>query len=282
VDTKVSPVLVLNLDYLFTDFLNRFFSFLVLEVCLLGQNIDAYGRDMIPKRKFSDLLKIVGRIPGLKRLRFVTSHPRYMSMSVIDAVTETQPVICQSFHVPFQSGSNKILNTMGRGHTREAYLAIISRIRSKLPDASITTDAIVGFPGETEEDFQDTLRLMEEVRFDSVNTAAYSPRPHTPAASWGHLQLPEDVKKDRLQRINALNLKHASERRERMLGRTVEILVEDINPRMPLTQVLGRTSHGYIVYCDGDLDLLSGKLVSVLINQCHTYYLSGEIIKELD
>jgi tRNA-2-methylthio-N6-dimethylallyladenosine synthase len=244
----------------------------------LGQNIDAYGRDMIPKRKFSDLLKILGQIPGLQRLRFVTSHPRYMSMSVIDAVAETQPVICQSFHIPFQSGSNKILNAMGRGHTREAYLAIISRIRSKLPDASITADVIVGFPGETEEDFQDTLQLMEEVQFDSINTAAYSPRPHTPAAAWEDLQLSEDVKKDRLQRINALNLKHASARRERMLGRTVEILVEDVNPKSPSTEVMGRTTHGYIVYCNGDFNSLSGKLVNVLINQCYTYYLSGELV----
>ena len=245
---------------------------------MLGQNIDAYGRDMSPKRKFSDLLTTVGKIQGLQRLRFVTSHPRYMSTGVIDAVVETQPVICQNFHIPFQSGSNSILEAMGRGHTRETYLAIISKIRSKLPDASITTDVIVGFPGETEDDFLDTLRLMEEVVFDSVNTAAYSPRPHTTAASWNDLQLSEDVKNDRLQRINVLNLKHALARRERMLGRTVEILVEGANAKMPEVQIMGRTTQGYIVYCDGDIGLLYGKLVNVLINECHTYFLSGEIV----
>lgn len=249
------------------------------EVTLLGQNIDAYGRDMIPKRKFSDLLRSVGAVPGLKRLRFVTSHPRYMSLGVIDAVAET-PSACESFHVPFQSGSNEILAAMGRGHTREKYLTIIDRIRSRLPDASITADVIVGFPGETEEDFQETLRLMEEVVFDSVNTAAFSPRPNTPAAEWQN-QLPEDVKQDRLRRINALNLKHAAERRARMQGRTVEVLVEERNVKVP-TQVMGRTRHGFIVYFNGDIDELRGKLVNVKIEKCKTYYLAGSITEVLE
>ena len=135
---------------------------------------------------------------------------------------------------------------------------------------------IVGFPGETEEQFQDTLSLMEEVKFDSVNTAAYSPRPNTPAAVWDD-QLSEEVKTDRLRRINALNLKHAEERRARMMGRTVEILVEERNVKKP-TQVMGRTRHGYIVYCDGDIDVLRGKLVNVKIDECKTYYLAGRIV----
>jgi len=153
------------------------------EVTLLGQNIDAYGRDMTPKRKFSDLLRSVGNVEGLKRLRFVTSHPKYMSLGVIDAVAET-PAACWNFHVPFQSGNNKVLDDMGRGYTREKFLKIVERIRSRLPEASITADVIVGFPGETEEQFQDTLSLMKEVVFDTVNTASYSPRPNTPAAEW--------------------------------------------------------------------------------------------------
>ena len=232
---------------------------------------------MIPKRKFSDLLRTVGAIPGLERLRFVTSHPRYMSLGVVDAVADT-PAACENFHIPFQSGSNDILAAMGRGHTREKYLHIVNRIRTRLPDASITADVIVGFPGETEEDFQDTLRLMEEVVFDSVNTAAYSPRPNTPAAAWED-QLEDHVKQERLQRINALNLKHAAQRRARLMGRTVEILVEERNVKRP-TQVMGRTTHGYIVYCDGDIDVLRGALVSVLIDTCETYYLSGSIVEK--
>ena len=236
----------------------------------------AYGRDMIPKRKFSDLLRTVGAVPGLKRLRFVTSHPRYMSLGVVDAVAET-PAACESFHIPFQSGSNEVLANMGRGHTREKYLHIIDRIRTRLPDAAITADVIVGFPGETEEEFQETLTLMDAVVFDSVNTAAYSPRPNTPAAVWGD-QIPDKVKQDRLQRINELNLKHAAQRRARLLGRTVEILVEERNVKKP-TQVMGRTTHGYIVYCDGDIDELQGKLVHVKIDTCQTYYLAGEIVE---
>ena len=230
---------------------------------------------MIPKRKFSDLLRTVGTVPGLKRLRFVTSHPRYMSLGVIDAVAET-PSACWNFHVPFQSGSNEILAAMGRGHTREKYLKIVDRIRHRLPEASITADVIVGFPGETEYLFLETLSLMEEVKFDSVNTAAYSPRPNTPAAEWD-CQLTEEVKQDRLQHINRLNLQHAGERRARMLDRTVEILVEERNVKVP-TQVMGRTTQGYIVYFDGDIEDLKGEIVNVNIHTCQTYYLAGKMV----
>ncbi|KAL7576306.1 hypothetical protein ACA910_018127 [Epithemia clementina (nom. ined.)] len=243
------------------------------EVTLLGQNIDAYGRDMIPKQKFSDLISIVGGVPGLKRLRFVTSHPRYMSLGVVDAVAET-PTACESFHIPFQSGSNEILAAMGRGHTREKYLYIINRIRSRIPDAAINADAIVGFPGETEEQFQETLSLMEEVVFDSVNTAAYSPRPNTPAALMEN-QIPDEVKQDRLQRILALNKKHAAQRRARLLGETVEILVEERNVKVP-NQVMGRTRHGYLVFCEGDIDELKGCLVHVQIDTSQVYHLAGK------
>ena len=133
------------------------------EITLLGQNIDAYGRDLSPKRKFSDLLSLVGSVSGLKRVRFVTSHPRYMSKGVVDAVA-SHSSICNSFHIPFQSGNNKVLLEMGRGHTREKYLQIVKRVRTRIPDAAITADVIVAFPGETEEEFEDTLKLMDEVR----------------------------------------------------------------------------------------------------------------------
>ena len=137
---------------------------------------------------------------------------------------------------------------------------------------------IVGFPGETEEQFEDTLRLMREVKFDTVNTAAYSPRPNTPAADWDN-QVPDEVKQDRLQRINVLVKEHARERRERMIGRVVEVLVEERNVRVP-NQVMGRTRHGYITYFKGDIDELRGKLVNVRIHSCQSFHLVGEITDE--
>jgi len=197
-----------------------------------------------------------------------------MSDGVVDAVANHDS-LCNSFHIPFQSGSDNVLKEMGRGHTRAKYMQIIDRIRSKIPDASITADVIVGFPGETEEEFLDTLSLMEEVKFDSVNTAAYSPRPNTPAATWDN-QLSEEVKSDRLQRINRLNLKHAAERRARMVGREVEVLVEGRNVKIP-TQVFGRTEHGYLVYFEGLIEELEGKMVDVKIVDSGTYSLTGEI-----
>ena len=234
---------------------------------------------MIPKRKFSDLLRAVGTVPGLKRLRFVTSHPRYMSLGVVDAVAET-PTACLNFHIPPQSGSNAVLEAMGRGHTREKYLQIVDRIRERCPDAAISADIIVGFPGETEEQFVETLDLLEEVKFDMVNTAAYSPRPNTPAADWEN-QLDDDVKQDRLQRINRMVTAHAAERRARMMDRVVEVLVEERNVKIP-TQIMGRTTHGYVVYFDGDIDELRGKLVNVKITACQSFSLTGTFVDVVD
>lgn len=143
----------------------------------------------------------------------------------------------------------------------------------RIPDAAITADAFVGFPGETEEDFQASLRLMEQVKFDIVNTAAYSPRPNTPAATWEN-QVPEALKQERLRRMNVVVKEHAEERRARMVGRTEEVLIEERNVRIP-TQVMGRTRHGYIVYCDGDIDELKGKLINVKIETSKSFYLTG-------
>jgi tRNA-2-methylthio-N6-dimethylallyladenosine synthase len=152
----------------------------------------------------------------------------------------------------------------------------LSALAQRLPDAAITADVIVGFPGETEEQFQESLSLMEEVKFDQVNTAAYSPRPNTPAAAWED-QVAEDVKQDRLQRINLLVKAHARERRARMVGRTVEVLVEERNVRKP-TQVMGRTTHGYIVYFEGEIDELRGEFVNVLIESSAAFYLAGTMV----
>jgi len=244
------------------------------EVTLLGQNIDSWGRDLQPSQKFADLLRDIGATPGLARLRFVTSHPRYMSPRVVDAVAET-PALCEMFHIPFQSGDDDILREMARGYTAEKFLRIVERIRERIPDAAITADAIVGFPGETDEQFENTLKLMEAVKFDQLNTAAYSPRPHTPAAAWDN-QVDEAVKKERLQIINRLAAEHALERRQRYLGRVVEVLVEQRNPKHP-AQVKGRNRQGCPVFFDGDIEELKGQLVPVRITEALTYSLVGEM-----
>ena len=244
------------------------------EVTLLGQNIDSWGSDLNPKQTFADMLRDMGSTPGLHRMRFVTSHPKYMSERVIDAVAET-PALCEMFHIPFQSGDDEILRQMARGYTAKRFLQIVHTIRERIPDAAITADAIVGFPGETEEQFENTLKLMEAVKFDQLNTAAYSPRPHTPAAEWGN-QVDEKVKKERLARINALAGKHALERRQRYLGRVEEVLVEQRNPKRP-EQVKGRNRQGCPVFFVGDADELKGRLVPVRITEALTYSLVGEL-----
>lgn len=244
------------------------------EVTLIGQNIDAYGRDAVPKQSFASLLEYLDtRLPNPMRIRYVTSHPRYFSDRVIDAVANLEKV-CECFHMPFQAGDDKVLRHMRRGYSYDSYMRIIHKIRKRAPDASICGDVIVGFPGETDEAFEKTLQLMEEVKFDNLNTFAYSPRPNTEAALWEN-QVPEEVKSERLQRVQELAAKHGLERSKRYLGRVVEVLVEDPNPRNP-AQVLGRTRQGRQVYFDGDLAELKGKFINVKITEARTWSLVGE------
>ncbi len=250
------------------------------EVTLLGQNIDAYGRDLPGvtetgrhQHTLTDLLYYVHDVPGIERLRFATSHPRYFTERLIRACQEL-PKVCEHFHIPFQSGDNEILKTMKRGYTHEKYRQIIAKIREYMPDASVSADAIVGFPGETEEQFENTLNLVDDLAFDQVNTAAYSPRPGTPAALWEN-QLSEEVKSDRLQRLNHLVSQKASERSQRYLGRIEEILVEAQNLKDP-TQVMGRTRGNRLTFFTGDINRLQGQLVKLKITEVRAFSLSGE------
>jgi tRNA-2-methylthio-N6-dimethylallyladenosine synthase len=252
------------------------------EITLLGQNIDAYGRDMVPKRSFADLLHYLNaNLPpteggggmGGPRIRYVTSHPRYFSDRVIEAVASLDKV-CECFHMPFQAGDDTVLKQMRRGYTRDSYLKIIDRIRTASPDAAITADVIVGFPGETEEAFQHTLDVMRAVKFDNLNSFAYSARPNTEAASWTDGHVPEDVKRERLARVQELATQHGLERSRRYVGRTEEVLVEDRNPRNP-RQVMGRTRQGRQVFFDGDIDDLRGRFVPVQIVEAGTWSLMG-------
>jgi len=175
------------------------------EVTLLGQIIDLYGRDLRPRMTFDELLRKVASVKGLERLRFLTSHPKYMSKDIIDTVAET-PNICEFFHLPLQSGNNEILEKMNRRNTMEEYEELINYIRLKVPDSTITTDLIVGFPGETEEQFLDTVNACIKFEFDNAMTAAYSPRPGTPAAEMDN-QLSEEEKYKRLNYLNKIKMK---------------------------------------------------------------------------
>ncbi|MDJ1184340.1 tRNA (N6-isopentenyl adenosine(37)-C2)-methylthiotransferase MiaB [Roseofilum casamattae] len=252
------------------------------EITLLGQNIDAYGRDLPGvtaegrrKNTLTDLLYFVHDVPGMERLRFATSHPRYFTERLIRACAEL-PKVCEHFHIPFQSGDNEILKAMKRGYTHQKYRRIIDKVRSYMPDASISADAIVGFPGETEEQFQNTLQLVEDIGFDQLNTAAYSPRPGTEAAVW-EKQLSEEVKSDRLQRLNHLVAIKAQERSQRYLGRVETVLVEDRNPKLA-TQVMGRTDGNRLTFFEGDINELKGQLVKVKITETRAFSLTGESI----
>ncbi len=253
------------------------------EVTLLGQNIDAYGRDLPGvtaegrhQHTLTDLLYYVHDVPAISRLRFATSHPRYFTERLIRACAEL-PKVCEHFHIPFQSGDNEVLKLMARGYTHEKYRRIIETIRRYMPDASISADAIVGFPGETEEQFENTLALVADIGFDLLNTAAYSPRPGTPAAVWSN-QLSEEVKSDRLQRLNHLVSITAESRSQRYLGRIEEVLVEEQNTKNP-SQVMGRTRGNRLTFFTGDIAELRGQLVQVKITEVRAFSLTGELIE---
>ncbi len=253
------------------------------EVTLLGQNIDAYGRDLPGttaegrnKYTLTDLLYYVHDVPGIERIRFATSHPRYFTERLIKACQEL-PKVCEHFHIPFQSGDNEVLKAMRRGYTHEKYRRIIDTIRSYMPDASISADAIVAFPGETEAQFENTLKLVDEIGFDQLNTAAYSPRPGTPAATWDN-QLSEEVKGDRLQRLNHLVAQKAAERSQRYAGRIEEVLVEDQNPKNP-SQVMGRTRGNRLTFFEGDINELKGKIIAVKITEARAFSLTGKAVE---
>jgi tRNA-2-methylthio-N6-dimethylallyladenosine synthase len=253
------------------------------EVTLLGQNIDAYGRDLPGstadgrhQHTFTDLLTFVHDVPGIERIRFATSHPRYFTERLVRTCAEL-PKVCEHFHIPFQSGDNDVLKAMARGYTQEKYRRIIDTVRRYMPDASISADAIVGFPGETEEQFQRTMELVNDIAFDQLNTAAYSPRPGTPAALWEN-QLSEEVKADRLQRLNHLVNTKAAERSQRYQGRIETVLVEAANPKDP-TQVMGRTEGNRLTFFPGDFAALKGELVPVKITQVRPFSLTGEPLR---
>nr|AUG32235.1 hypothetical protein PLO_233 [Paulinella longichromatophora] len=256
------------------------------EITLLGQNIDAYGRDLPGihatgrrQHTLTDLLSFIHEIESIQRIRFATSHPRYFTERLIDMCAELSKV-CEHFHIPFQSGDDEILKSMGRGYNISRYRRIVDRIRSRMPHASITGDAIVGFPGETTSQYENTLRLIEEIGFDQVNTAAYSPRPNTPAADWAN-QIAEEVKVERLKKLNYLVEKKALQRSRRYLGSVEQILIEGINPKNP-NQLMGRTRSNRLTFCP-QIDpkgnqYNAGDLLMVHINEVRAFSLSATFL----
>ncbi len=253
------------------------------EITLLGQNIDAYGRDLPGITKegrrqntLTDLLHYIHNIEGIDRIRFATSHPRYFTNRLITACAEL-PKICEHFHIPFQSGDNQILKAMARGYTIEKYKTIIEHIRDLIPNAAISSDVIVGFPGEDDQQFQNTLSIIEEIGFDLVNTAAYSPRPNTPAATWKN-QIPDSIKIERLRELNSLVEKTAKKRNSRYKNHLEEVLAEGINPK-DKQQLMGRTRTNRLTFFprEGPQGQLykNGELVKLKINEVRSFSLSG-------
>lgn len=248
------------------------------EFTLLGQNVNSYGKDFGEKDAFAKLLRRVNEIEGVERVRYMTSHPRDMNEEVIKAVAECEHV-CENFHVPFQAGSDEILRKMNRGYTREKYLELIKMIRSYVPDAAITTDIIVGFPGETEQDFEDTLALVQEVGFDAAFTFIYSKRSGTPAAKMeGQVSL--DVKKDRLNRLMEVQNLSSLHRNEEMFGKVVEVLAE--GPSRNPAVWTGRTRTNKIVLWPVEGKVYQpGDKVMVKVDTAQTWLVKGKAVQNV-
>ena len=245
----------------------------VKEVMLLGQNVNSYGKNLENPISFAKLLQEIEKIEGLERIRFMTSHPKDLSDELI-AVMGQSKKICRHLHLPLQSGSSRILKLMNRKYTKESYLDLVDRIRKGCPDISLTTDIIVGFPGETEEDFLETMDVVEKVGFDSAFTFIYSKRTGTPAASMEN-QVPEDVIKDRFDRLLKLVQQKASEASARFTGSVQKVLVEEVNEHDD-SMVTGRMSNNLLVHFKGTPDLI-GQIVNVHLEECKGFYYIGKL-----
>ncbi len=243
------------------------------EITLLGQNVNSYGKGLEEDINFAGLLRRINNIEGLERLRFMTSHPKDLTDEVIMAIKECDK-LCEQIHLPVQSGSDKILKEMNRHYNKQYYLDMVKKIKSNIPNVSITTDIIIGFPGETEEDFLDTLDLVNEVEYDSAFTFIYSRRNHTPADKMDN-QIPDDVKHDRFNRLVEAVNKSVAKKNKECEGKILEVLVEgpSKNDEAKLT---GRTRNGKLVNFAGSADLI-GKLVSVKIVKAQSFSLIGEL-----
>ena len=248
----------------------------VVEVMLLGQNVNSYGKNLENPMTFAKLLQEIEKIEGLERIRFMTSHPKDLSDELIEVMANSKK-ICKHLHLPLQSGSSEILKVMNRRYDKEKYLALVEKIKKTIPDIGLTTDIIVGFPGETEEDFLETMDVVKKVRYDSAFTFIYSKRTGTPAAAMEN-QVPEDVVKDRFDRLLKEVQTISQEMTARFEGMVEEVLVEDINDHNP-ELVTGRMSNNHLVHFPGDASLI-GKIVKVHLDECKGFYYIGSVVEE--
>lgn len=242
------------------------------EITLLGQNVNSYGKDFENGCDFSELLSRICAIEGDFTVRFMTSHPKDASPRLIDVMAENSK-IARQFHLPVQSGSNRILTAMNRHYDREAYLSLVDYMRLKMPDIAVSTDIIVGFPGETEEDFEETLDLIKKVKYDMIFSFIYSPRSGTPAASME--QVDDKVKSARMERLLKLQNELLAEKNLSYVGKTLRVLVEG-RSKTNSEKMSARTAGNRIVLFDGD-DTLTGKYVNMKITRSAPFALLGEI-----
>lgn len=245
----------------------------VVEVMLLGQNVNSYGKNLENPVSFADLLREVEKIEGIERIRFMTSHPKDLSDELIQVMKQSKK-ICRHLHLPLQSGSTRILQAMNRRYTKEQYLALAEKIRKEIPDIAITTDIIVGFPGETMEDIEETIDVVNKVQYDNAFTFIYSKRTGTPAASMPN-QVPSDIVKEGFDRLLKTVQDTAKTRTALLEGKTLPALAEEINAQ-DNTLITGRLSNNTIVHFPGAPSLI-GKIVNVRLKECHGFYFLGEI-----
>ncbi|SCG94208.1 (Dimethylallyl)adenosine tRNA methylthiotransferase MiaB [uncultured Clostridium sp.] len=247
----------------------------VVEVMLLGQNVNSYGKNLEQPVTFAQLLQEIEKIEGLERIRFMTSHPKDLSDELIEVMAHSKK-ICKHMHLPLQSGSSRLLKIMNRHYDKEQYLTLVKKLKDAIPDISLTTDIIVGFPGETEEDFEETLDVVRKVRYDSAFTFIYSKRTGTPAAKMDN-QVPEEVVKPRFDRLLKEVQEISREESARLTGQTLPVLVEEINDH-DASLVTGRLSNNLLVHFPGTADLI-GKIVDVYLAECKGFYYMGEMKK---
>ncbi len=245
------------------------------DITLLGQNVNSYGKDMSFDYDFADLLEELAQLEGDFKLHFMTSHPKDATKKLVDVIAK-YPKIAKQFHLPLQSGSDPILKRMNRHYQMDKYLEIVDYMREKMPDIVITSDIIVGFPGETEEDFEGTLEALRRVRYDMIYSFIYSPRKGTPAAEFVD-QIPSSVQSERFNRLLNLQNEIAYEINQKHMGETIKVLCDGPSKNNPEV-MSGRTEGNKIVLFDGDEDL-TGKFVNIKINKCETFALLGEIVK---